>query len=257
MNYNELYLELEELTDEEFNINFIRSIANILGKARNIYINNLKSNDVNNSVSYRQMIFMIDELLKSKLKELDVSLTNSNINNIVSGIEKDSLIIINDIIKFDNYIFLEGTSKYDFSDKNYLILEDNNLKNISSSQFTNIYENSNYLDTQFGKNVIEMLTIQLNIFLKNYFGFKDNVLLNNYSNILVNMPCIEIYLNLDLNTICKKIINNEVCNVEMVYIFNDKDIHLFNVNIVYDSIVINEIDSEIWKLSDNTKKKVK
>ncbi len=256
MDYNELYLEIEKIKNDEFNVDFINKASNILSKAGNIYINNLKVNISNNSTNYRQIVFMVDELLKDKLRNLNAGLSNGNINNIVSGIEKNSL-IINDIIKFEDYIFLEGNLKYNFSDINYLLLEDNNLKKITSSQFSNIFDSSNYLNTQFGKNVIDMITIELNKYLKEYFDLKEDILINNYSNILIPYACTDIYLNMDLNSICKKIINNEVCNIEMVYIFNNQEIHLFNINIVHDNFSINEVNPSIWKLSDNSKKMVK
>lgn len=257
MTYEDLIKELEELNQDEFNIDFIYKITSILLKTKDIYLNDIRNMVPDKKDKYNQMIFYIDRLLKMKIKELDGSLSNSSINSIANGVETSSL-IIDDILKIEDYIFMKGMPVFSFSNKKVLKLTDDKLKDITSSDFSNFYKKINYLSSYMGKNTIRRLVDILNKYLKDRFQLEEDALLYVDSDIIYCVPMINVYLNVDLNNICEKIINNQICNIEVVITHNNEEINLFNLNMGLDSFAIDEFDADIWKLSEqNSKKKIK
>ena len=255
MNYNELFEELNELQNEEFNTIFIDKIMTIISKMRSIYYNDFLSKKNYNRALYDKMCLLINDILKNKLKELDDSLTNSNINDIISGIIGNHL-FVQDIIKIEDYVFIEGTSSFNFDGKTKLLSVNNNLKDINSNEFSNCREN-NYINSLIAKNLINKLVEIINLYFKTYFKIDEDVLSNNNGLITYNTPLFTIKLNKSLNDICDGIINNDVYNIEIAAI-NNGEVHLFDLGLGNDFYNIKEVNANIWKLSEiNNKKKNK
>ena len=258
MCYNDLYLELEKLLDEPFSMEFIHKISNILFKVRQLYFADLKMSVTNSKEKYDQFIFLVDDFLKSKIKWINENLSNSEINNIANCVE-NCIYNINDILKIDNYILIKNSPTLSFSNKEFLTITDNNLKDISSDKFLGIYDSKkNYINSVYGKKVIENIINILNKYLKEYFNLNDNVLIYENGYINYNIPMMNVYLNVDLNTICENIVDNDISNIEVLTTYDSDEIHLFNLKLNMDKYFIEEINSDIWRLSEqNNKRRVK
>lgn len=254
MDYKEIVNELKELEDMEFNPQYIDKIITIISKIRSYYINIVDKNDINNQL-YNEIALRINTLLKMKIKELDNSLTNANINDMISGIIGNHM-FVNDIMKVEDYIFIEGKSSFDFSNKDILLSVNSSLRDITSSEFYDC-KNNNYVNSLIGKNVINRLVEILNRTFSEYFNIDDSILSNIGGSVTYNTPVIKIQLNKTLDEICHGMINNDVYNIEVIVMYNN-EVHLFDLNIGSNAYNISEVDSNIWKLSEvNNKKKIK
>ena len=254
MNYKEIVDELKELEDMDFDTQYIDKIMTIISKIRSYYIKMVNKNDINNKL-YNEIALRINTLLKIKIKELDNSLTNANINDMISGIIGNHM-FVKDIMKLEDYVFIEGRSSFDFSNKDILLSVNSSLRDIASSEFYDC-KNNNYVNSLIGKNVINRLVEILNRKFGEYFNINDNILSNIGNNVVYNTPVIKIQLNKTLDEICNGMINNDVYNIEVIVMYNG-EVHLFDLNLGINAYNISEVDSNVWKLSEiNNKKKVK
>lgn len=254
MNYKEIVDELKELEAMDFDTQYIDKIMTIISKIRSYYIKMVNKNDINNKL-YNEIALRINTLLKIKIKELDNSLTNANINDMISGIIGNHM-FVKDIMKLEDYVFIEGKSSFDFSNKDILLSVNSSLRDIASSEFYDC-KNNNYVNSLIGKNVINRLVEILNRKFGEYFNINDNILSNIGNNVVYNTPVIKIQLNKTLDEICNGMINNDVYNIEVIVMYNG-EVHLFDLNLGINAYNISEVDSNIWKLSEvNNKKKIK
>ena len=254
MNYKEIVDELKELEDMDFDTQYIDKIMTIISKIRSYYIKMVNKNDINNQL-YNEITLRINTLLKIKIKELDNSLTNANINDMISGIIGNHM-FVKDIMKLEDYVFIEGRSSFDFSNKDILLSVNSSLRDIASSEFYDC-KNNNYVNSLIGKNVINRLVEILNRKFGEYFNINDNILLNIGNNVVYNTPVIKIQLNKTLDEICNGMINNDVYNIEVIVMYNG-EVHLFDLNLGSNACNISEVDSNVWKLSEiNNKKNIK
>lgn len=254
MNYKEIVDELKKLEDMDFDTQYIDKIMTIISKIRSYYIKMVNKNDINNQL-YNEIALRINTLLKIKIKELDNSLTNANINDMISGIIGNHM-FVKDIMKLEDYVFIEGRSSFDFNNKDILLSVNSSLRDIASSEFYDC-KNNNYVNSLIGKNVINRLVEILNCKFGEYFNIDDNILSNIGNNVVYNTPVIKIQLNKTLDEICNGMINNDVYNIEVIVMYNG-EAHLFDLNLGINAYNISEVDSNVWKLSEiNNKKKVK
>lgn len=255
MNYNELFEELNELQNEEFSTIFIDKIMTITSKMRHIYYNDFVSKKNSNRNLYNKMSLLINNILKSKLRDLDNRLSNNNINDIISGILGNHL-FVSDILKLEDYVFIKGNSSFNFDNNDILLSVNSNLKDINSNEFSNCKEN-NYINSLISKNVVNRLIEIINLYFKKYFKINDEILSNKDGLITYNTPVITIMLNKSLDEICNGIINNDVYNIEIVALYN-KEAYLFDLSLGNDFYNINEVNADVWKLSEiDNKKNVK
>lgn len=256
MDYKDLQIELNELQNEEFNLEFINRIMNVVAGMRQRYYTDLISKKSDDRKDYNEMAFSINNLLKNKLKEANEGFTNSNMNDIISAIVGSHL-FVRDIIKLEDYIFIEGKSSFSFSNKFIMFSVNENLKDITSIDFLDCLKKVNYINSSIGKNTIKRVVELLNSYLKDYFNHKDDILSNIGNNITYNTPIISIKLNKSLDDICHGIIDSDIFNIDVVVMYYG-EVYLFDLKLGSDFSNITEVDSDIWRLSEvNDKKKQK
>ncbi len=199
------------------------------------------------------MAFSINNLLKDKLKEVNEGFTNSNMNDIISAIVGSHL-FVRDIIKLENYVFIEGKSSFSFSNKFIMISANENLKDIASIDFLDCLRKVNYINSSIGKNTVKRVVELLNAYLKNYFNHNEDIINNIGNSVIYNTPIISIKLNKSLDDICRGIIDNDIYNVDVVVMYYG-EVYLFDLKLGSDFFDITEVESDIWRLSEVNNKK--
>ena len=251
--YTDFLKTINKLYEEEFTIDTIYEAQKIYFELQGLYLENINSDpDIRNG--YLFLLNELNSVMFDCFKRVNSKLEDDVIKKMIDIIKQKKLILEN-IIVFDNHVFFVGQAYNDFSKKNYSLLADDNLQDISEmSKFG--YQISNKYMYENMKELIKQLVLTINDGLqdliiddveKPYLFVQDN-------KICYNSPFLHLYLGCNLLEIYHMLLCSKSGKVEVVLQYNNDTFYSYEIRINNGNIIMKKEENEVWKLFDREEK---
>ena len=256
--YDDLSERIKGLEGEEFSLPIVNEVKNIYNEFKNLIISN-----PNLKMVYKDRVNLIDifstvlfnVVLRSKLYNIDEELNPLLVDKIIDGIRMTKL-DINDIVAFNDYVFIEGESTNDFSHELVSYNANKELMEVNTVDFANLRNNKESFTTlvelfiKISKLLNQVLsTKKFDSLVNEYILLKDN-------NVYYGLPHFHVYLNRDLVAIMEEIRDNKRADVDVIIEQNGHEYLVFELKIYENTMEISEKDCSTWRLSDEKSKKL-